>query len=133
MARTDWGNKPVKSTGASTTADPSTSSLLAQVDSTQLAILTGCPTDTGGHGVMARVDWFVGATTNASFALEHCLSTGLGSTAIRDKTVVYMGSNLSGQYCDDYQILPGDRFRVRVNGSTFTGEASVRISVKPQT
>ena len=77
-----------------------------------------------------QVLWVAGGSTNLTVRLEHCLSTGLGSTAIRDLTVVYTPSNQSPQYVTTVYIEPGDRLRVRVENS-ITGNASAKIMAEP--
>lgn len=119
------GNVPLKSASAPAT-DPSTATLIAEIDSTAIASMV----PTGRRGIPFRVNWRVGASTSAIFVLEQCLSTGFGSTAIRDSCQVFTGSNLTSQFLDHYMVEPGDRFRVRV-ASSFSGTASAQISAEP--
>ena len=118
-----WGNEPINSSGG-LTANPTTASLIAEVDSTALG-------STGwAAGKSYQVSWIVGASTLAVMRLEHCLSTGLGSTAIRDVVYAHTPSGVSPQYVTAHKLEPGDRLRVRVN-SSFTGNASAWISAEP--
>lgn len=119
------GNVPLKS-AAALSSDPSTATLVAEIDSTQIATMVPA----GRRGIPFRVNWRVGASTSAIFVLEQALSTGLGSTAIRDSCPVFTGSNLTSQFVDHYMVEPGDRFRVRV-ASSFTGTVSAQISAEP--
>jgi len=117
-----YGNKPIKSTQATAT-DPSTATLIAEIDSTQFAQVSP-------REVLYRVFWRVGASTGAIYRLEHCSSTGLGSTAILDVQTVFTGSNQTSQFVSGYMINPGDRLRVRV-GSSFTAAAAASIEAEP--
>lgn len=126
MSWRDWGNQAIKSTELSVVGNPSSSALLAEIDSTQFGS-TSWPASKE-----YLVSWVVGASSLASFRLEHCLSTGLGSTAIRDRTVIFSPVGQSGQYVMNYTIEPGDRLRVRVD-STFTGNAFAKITAEPMT
>lgn len=127
MAEFDWGTRPIASTAASA-ANPSTDTLVAEVDSTAINIAV-----TAGIGKLpCQVNWIVGcqASTTGQFLLEHCLSTGLGSTAIRDQTLVFTPAGQSGQYNRRYLVTNGDRFRVRVLSSV-TGTVAAKIQVEP--
>src|SRR5687767_10031613 len=107
----DWGNPPIQSTQAAT-SDPSTSALLAEVQSLKDAYY--------------EVRFAVGASTGALWRLEHALSSGLGSTGIRDQTMVFTGSNQTSEFVFGYKAETGDRFRVLVN-SSFTGSVAAKI------
>ena len=120
----DWGSVPVNSTGGLET-NPSTDTLIAEIDSTQLgAVLSG--------GSVYQVSWLVGASTNAVWQFEHCLSTGLGSTAIRDQAFVQTPAGQSGQYVLSYKLQKGDRLRARLQAA-ITGVATCKISAEPMT
>lgn len=121
----DWGNAPIKSTTVSAT-DPSTSTLIAEIDSTQFGQVS---TRALGY----RVFWRAGASTGGIFLLEHALSTGLGSTAVRNVSMVFTGANQTAQFLDTYQIEPGDRLRVRSAAAGLTGTFSAQISAEPMT
>ncbi len=109
------GNVPLKSTAGIQT-NPSTATIVAEISSLAEGLY--------------ETRWAVGASTGAIVLLEHCLSTGLGSTAIRDQTAVYTVSNGSGEYVFAYSAQTGDRFRVRTN-SSFTGSIAAKISAEP--
>lgn len=125
MAYFDWGNTPIVSTGTGLASNPDTATLVAQVDSTQLGAITP-----GGQNF--RVTWIVGASTLATWHLEQCLSTGLGSTAVRDDTPVLTPTNQSGQYVVTLKLEPGDRLRARLDAA-ITGTATAKISAEPLT
>ena len=114
MAWRDWSNPPVQSTQALAT-DPSTATLIAEVQSLE--------------NKLYEVRWCVGASTAAIFRLDHALSSGLGSTGARDRTVVFTGSNQSAEYVFAYRAESGDRFRVTVE-SSFSGSVFAKISAE---
>ena len=117
MAWRDWANPPIQSTQVAS-SDPSTATLVAEV--------------TGLIDRVYEVRWCVGASTGALFRLEHALSSGLGSTGIRDQTMVFTASNQSAEYVFAYKGEVGDRFRVLVN-SSFTGSVAGKISAEVMT
>src|SRR3990167_3976649 len=107
MAWHDWGNPPIRSTTAPS-SDPSTTALIAEVDSTQLGS-TSWP-----NGKPVKVHWIVGASTVANWRLEHALSTSISSTGARDVLGVLTPVNQSAEHVGVYMCEPGDRFRIRV-------------------
>lgn len=126
MAYFDWGNAPIHSTDSTAVSNPSTATLVGELDSTQLA------STAWASAKLFRVTWVVGASTLAVWRLEQALSTALASTSIRDTTFLQTPSAQSGQYMLTYKLEPGDRLRARVN-STFTGTATAKISAEPLT
>lgn len=125
----DWGSVPVNSSGGTTAgswgleSNPSTATLVAEIDSTQLAqVLTG--------GSVYQVSWLVGASTNAIWQLEQASSTDLA--AVRDLTYVQTPSGQSGQYVLSYKLQKGDRLRARLQ-TAITGVATAKISAEPMT
>lgn len=120
------GNPPVNSTtGLSPVVNPSTSSLIAEVDSTQL----GTAFLTAGQKRQFRVTWLVGATTNATFQLEQVESTALISSTNPTTVIAYSPTNQSAQYITNHDLIQNSRLRVRLN-STFTGSASAYIQAE---
>ena len=112
MARPDYGNIALLSTVASTTAngaDPSTATICAEISGI-------------GANENVEVRYIAGGATGTIWLLEHCTSSGLGSTAISHQTRVFTGSNQSAEYVLAYRTgnTAGARFRIR-NASTFTG------------
>ncbi len=129
MGEFDWGIRPIASTAASA-SNPTTATLVAEVDATAInAAITA-----GIGSLPCQVNWVVGcsASTTGQFLLEHCLSTGLGSTAIYDQTLVFTPAGQSGQFNRRYLVTNGDLFRVRM-ASTVTGTVSAKIQVEPWT
>jgi len=114
------GNPPLTST-QTTATDPSTTTLVAELDSTTLI--------TTQRGGIYLLNWWPGASTNAVWWLEHCLSTGLGSTAIRERQIIRTVTNQHAQYVRKFVLEANDRIRVRV-GSTFTGDADVKLQAE---
>jgi hypothetical protein len=112
MGVRNYGNPPQFSTTAATVADPSTADVVAEL------ILS-----TSGQPDNYDVRFGIGASTSAVWRLEHCTSSGLGSSAIAKQIVKFTGSNQTAEYVYTFRAAPGDRFRVRVN-STFTGTAA---------
>lgn len=106
MSFREWGNPPIYSTTASNGTDPSTATLCAQRE--------------GLGNFTYEVRFGIGASTSASWRIEHALSTGLGSTGIRQQIVVFTGSNQTSEFIYTFRAEEGDRFRV-IPFSSFTG------------
>lgn len=120
-----WGNRSYNSPSTGAISNPSTATLIAEVDlnSTMGMVKSG--------GAPFQVSWIVGAgTTLATFYFEQALSTGLGDTAIRDHTAVLVSSGQSAQFVTKHNVEPGDRFRIRV-GSSLTGSVVGKIIAEP--
>lgn len=120
------GNPPVTSTQGEAT-NPTSTVLLAQVTG------LGGEGNSGGKLYEARV--IVGASTTAqTFYVEQCLSTGLGSTALRTggaylgQRVIY-GTVQSAQYMVRFRAEAGDLVRVRLSTS-LTGTAAATLQVE---
>ena len=135
MALYEWGGPAISSTGGSVTG-PSTATLVAEIDSTQLQVLTGSAIlgSRQGHAVPVRITATLGAgSTSADWRIEQCLSTGLGSTAIRWLVPsIFTPPSQSGMYVYSAMLEPGDRIRARLN-SSLTGAASAFLQVDPLT
>ena len=131
MSWFDWGDKPITSGLSTAVSNPSTSTLIDEVDSTLLhaGLYGGASTNLQRT---CQVTWILGASTNAVWRCEQCLSTGLASTAIRDTVFIQTPTAQSGQYVWHMNLTAGDRLRARVN-STFTGVATAAIIVVPLT
>ena len=125
MAWREWGNTPINSTSAPA-SNPTTSTLIAELDSTQL----GTQNFVTGQSRLFLVTWILGADTNATWQCETATSTALnaGIDAIYPKTPTAQ----SGQYVTTHVLGPNYRIRARVN-STFTASASAYISAEPLT
>lgn len=124
MAWYDWGNQTILSTGAGLVSNPSTSTLIAEIDSTQLGTANFVANQ---HRVLA-VTWLPGADTSATWQLEVAHSTALtaGPSTSVDMLWVKTPSGQTGQYMTRHRIGKDGRVRMRVN-STFTGNATGSI------
>lgn len=120
------GNRSINSTTLGVTSNPTTGTLLAEIDcnSSMATVRRG--------GEPWQVSWIIGTqTTLATFLLEQTSSTGLDiSTSGRDQTVAMVSSGQSAQFVTKHNVEPGDRFRVRVQ-SSFTGGAAAKIIAEP--
>jgi len=134
----DWGDKPITSydgfssgAGADIVSNPSTSAILAEIDSTKLHAGLYGGASTQLHRTF-QVTWRVGASSNANFRLEAAPSTALASTSVRRREIVFTPPNQTAQYTDYWTLQSGDRLRVLVN-SSFTGNVFAAISAVPLT
>lgn len=115
------GTPPINSTGTRQT-DPSTSVILAEIDSTTLGSTRG--------GIFMFSIW-AGCSTVADLAIEHCLSTGLGSTAVRETVLIRISPNLTPQYQKAFKLSPGDRVRARPQ-TAITGTQTCEVKLQAQ-
>ena len=115
-----WGPNSIESTDIGVKTTLSTQSLLAEVD------LNGSNASIMAGGQTWGVTWIVGTpTTLATFLLDHALSTGTGSTGLRNQTVVEVSSGQSAQFFTKHHVFPGDRFRVRLASSIVSANAKI--------
>lgn len=123
MAWRDWGNPAIYSTTAQPVSNPSTATLVAEIDSTQL----GTAHWQAGQKRQCLVTWLVGADTNATWQFERVESTALASTG----QVVYVKTPTAqtGQYMTSVTLQKNSRLRVRAN-STFTASATASITAE---
>jgi hypothetical protein len=115
MAWRDWGNPPHHDSTAGLSANPTTTTLLAELSTLSAGIY--------------EARWIIGATTNASWSLELALSSGVTSTSFRDVLFALTPTNQSAMYVQTYVLEAGDRLRARLN-SSFTGSAAAHLSVE---
>lgn len=120
MSWYDLGNPPINSTQAQPTGAPSTATLLAEVDSTQLGTALWV---TGQHS-NARVTWIVGASTTAIFQLEHATSTELAAPV--DACYVQTPTGQSAQYVFNVRLQPNSRLRARLNSTAANAVAFIQ-------
>lgn len=127
MAFFDWGNTPISSTTPQPVTNPSTATLCAEIDSTQL----GTKDFETNQTQLMRVSWIISADTNATWQLEHCTSTALnaGVTQIWVKT----GTSSPGQFVTTHKLGKNHRLRARIGGSTFTAAVTAFIQAEPLT
>lgn len=126
MAWRDWGNRAVWSTTAQPATNPSTATLIAEVDSTQL----GTQDFAAGQSRLALVTWLLGSDTNATWMCEVVASTALNSTG--ESLLLKTAAGQTAQYVTTHTLNRNSRVRARVY-STFTGDALASISVEPLT
>lgn len=126
MAWRDWGNRPVNSTTAQPATNPSTATLIAEVDSTQL----GTQNFAVGQSRLALVTWILGSDTNAVWQCEIATSTALASP--QDAIFLRTAGGQSAQFITTHVLEQNARVRARLN-STFTGSAHAYIAVEPLT
>lgn len=121
MATWAAGNIPIYSTGAGLANNPSTATLVAEVDSTQLGTVDYA---SGQHGLF-RVTWILASDTNATWQCESATSTALnaGKEIIWPKT----GTSVGAQFVTLNRLGKDDRLRARIGGSTFTAQVSATI------
>ena len=115
------GNQPINSTQG-TAADPSTATLIAELDSSNFGTQST-------RTIQVQAHFYVGASTSALWWIEHATSTGLGSSAITDRLIVRTASGQHSQFAKRYLIGFGERLRIHV-GSSFTGDADAKIQVE---
>ena len=115
-----WGNRGIESTTIGVQTGLSTASLLAEVD------LNGTNASVIAGGQTWGVTWIVTAVSTGNvYLLDHALSTGVGSTGIKNQTVVAVSSRQSGQFYTKHVVEHGDRFRVRLQSSQADGAAKI--------
>src|SRR5574342_303635 len=100
MAWRDWGNPAVYSTTAQPVASPSTATLCAELDSTQL----GTQNLVTGQKVAVLVTWLLGGDTNVTWQCETASSTALGAGV--DTLFIKTPANQSGQYITTHDLGP---------------------------
>ena len=118
-----WGNRAFHSTASTTTSNPSSAALLAEID------VNGTIADVMAGGVPFQVSWILGVqTTLATFRLDHATSTVLSE--IRHRTLVMVSSGQSAQFITKHTVERADRFRV-VLESTVTAVCAAHIIAEP--
>lgn len=122
MAFMDWGNPPINSTSAPA-SNPSTATLVAELDSTQLGTQNLAP----NQKLLVRVNWILGADTNATWQCEATASTALNAGV--DVFFPKTGTAQSGQFVTYHQLLKDYRLRARLQ-STFTASATAFIAAE---
>lgn len=118
------GNLPINSTSAPVTG-PSTSTLLAELDSTQL----GTQLLAGSRSVLFRVNWILGADTNVTWQCESCTSTSLNSGV--DIFYPKTPTAQAGQYVTSHALTKDMRLRARLYSTG--ANAAAYISAEPLT
>ena len=122
----DWGNQPVWST-TTPQANPSTSTLLAELDSTQL----GTKNFIAGQSQGFRVTWIIGGDTVCAWQLEQCASTALnaGTVTFYPRTPV----NQHSQFVTTHVLELNHRLRARLASSNAGAAVHASIMAEPLT
>lgn len=108
MAFFDSGNPPINSTGFAPIAAPSTATLVAELDSTQL----GTKDFVTGQSRIFVAHWIVGCDTAVTWQCEVATSTALG--AGREIFYPKTGTGLSAEFLTRHNLGPNERLRVRM-------------------
>ena len=119
----DLGNKPINSTtGVGVVSGPSTGSLIAEIDSTQLGTNNYEP----NKQQLFRVTWIVGADTNATWQLEQVPSTATVTSTNPTTIIVKSPSAQSAQYVTNHVLGINDRLRVRLLSTVANVAATIQ-------
>ena len=100
-------NPPIDSTAAGAT-DPSTTALLAELDSTNFSNQTS-----QRSGRLYTVNIWVGGSTAALWTIEHATSTNIASSAVTSALRVRTASGQHSQFVRVFKLEANDRIRVR--------------------
>lgn len=119
MSWYDLGNPPITSTQGLIAA-PSTSDLIAELDSTEL----GTKNFAAGQQHNARVTWVAGASTTAIFRLEVAASTALANPTSR--MLVWTPTGQSGQYVTNVRLSKDSRLRVLMESTGANAAATIQ-------
>lgn len=126
MAWRDAGNPAIWSTTAQPVSNPSTATLCAELDSTQL----GTKNLATGQKIQVLVTWILGGDTNATWQCETASSTALADGI--DKVFLKTPTGQSGQYMTSHDLFKDYRLRARVT-STFTASITASVSAEVMT
>jgi hypothetical protein len=118
------GNTPINSTSAPVAA-PSTSTLLAELDSTQL----GTKDFDATQSRLFRVSWVLGADTNVTWQCESALNTGLSSASFVDVFYPKTATALSAEFVTSHVLTKNMRLRARLFSTG--ANAAAFISAEP--
>lgn len=122
------GNHPIVSTQLGTVSNPTTQTLIAEIDFNSTLGYVDARSTEVKHPY--QVTWILGnPTTAVIFLLDHALSTGTGSTALISQTAVPMSSGQSAQFQTYHSIGQTDRLRVRIQTSVTTALAGKIIAL----
>ncbi len=120
-----FGNPPINSTGFVPVNAPSTATLIAELDSTQL----GTKDFRTGQSRMYRVSWILGADTNATWQCGSATSTDLSAGAVEFFPKTATGQ--SGQFVTTHVLEKDWRLRARLFSTAVN--AAAFISAEPLT
>lgn len=117
------GNPPICSTQGPAT-NPSTATLVAELDSTQL----GTASLVGDRSKIMRVAWVLGADTNCTWQCEASASTTLNSG--QEIVFIKTPTAASGEFVTTHTLKKDYRLRARIGGSTFTASVTAFIQAE---
>ena len=126
MAAHNWGNPPISSTGSAPVAAPSTATLLAELDSTQL----GTWAFATGQKAIVQVTYILGGgDTNITWQVGTCNSTA--TTAGVDEFYPRTVTAQTAQYVVTHVI--GKNYRIRARQFSTGANGAAYISAVVQT
>lgn len=125
MAWHDSGNRPINSTNAPPVSAPSTSTLLAELDSTML----GTASFRTGQSMIFEVRYTLGADTNVTWQVGSCASTALNAGV--DELFPKTPTAQSAVYIHQLTLEKDHRIRARLFSTG--ANASAHISAIPLT
>ena len=123
---------PINSTGSGELANASsTGAVVAGIDSTQLAHVTGSATlgSPRGHDVRARLTATLGGDTLCSWRVEQSISSTI-TDATKFSAPLNTPTGQSGVYTFSLNLAPGDYVRARTC-STYTGTLKAFLQIDP--
>lgn len=123
MRNFDVGTIPINSTGFTPVSGPDTSTLLAELDSTQLGTVNLSP----GRQLNVLVNWTLGADTNATWQCETCTSTALGSG--QDIFFPKTAPSQTAQYQTAHRIGKDYRIRARLFSTAVNAAAFISAEI----
>jgi hypothetical protein len=126
MAFFDYGNHPINSTGFAPVATASTSTLLAELDSTML----GTQNLAVNQKFIVHVTWILASDTNAQFQCETATSTALANGV--DIFYPCVPTLQSVQFVTKHELFKDYRIRARMF-STNSGTVRAYLSAEKLT
>lgn len=127
MAWHDWGNRPINSTGVTLQAAPSTATLIAELDSTQL----GTKDLVVGQSKIFQVTYILGGDTGLTWQVGVATSTALN--AGRDEFFPKTATIASAQFVVQNELFKDERIRCRLVSTGAAPNCSAYISAVPLT
>lgn len=115
------GNRVIDSTTLGTAANPSTTTILAELTSENFQ-----STQTGRQYV---VNITLGGSTSAAWVVEQTTSSNVNSTTIMTQTVYYTSPGQTSQFVARYTVSGVERLRAR-HFSSNTGSFAAKLSAE---
>lgn len=129
MALYEFAVPPVNSTGAGLATNPaSTGVVVANVDSTQLSILTNGLSGPKTRSVPVRISAWLGGNSSFTWRIEQSISSTI-TDAPRFSLPIFTPAGQSGQYNVTSILQPGDYVRAR-GADTGTGTFTAFVQVE---